>query len=244
MCLPAQEVLVSAGEDELRALQGAVHLQQVELLPLTGPVMLRPHLLRRRQDSLRLAEVDDDVLGVDPLDNAGHDVALAVGELLEHHLPLRLPQPLQDHLLGGLGGDAAGVGRVHLSGDDVVHGGVRLDLPGVREGDLGLGVFHLRDHCLLVEYAVFAGLPVYADDYVALEVAVLLVGGDEGGLHSIQDDLPRQVLLRSELRDRYHELALHARSTSLILYSRSVRGAKKKWVPTHSQIRALFTGQL
>ena len=39
------------------------------------------------------------------------DVADAVDVLLVHHLALGLADPLQDHLLGGLGGDAAEVVR-------------------------------------------------------------------------------------------------------------------------------------
>ena len=205
----SKEVLVRAREDELGASKGAVHLQQVELLPLAGPVVLRPHLLRHRQDRLRLTKVDYDVIGFDPLDEAGHDVPFAVRELLEHHLPLRLPQALEDDLLGRLSGDAAGVGWIHFCGDDIVNGGVRFDLLGVLDRDIGLVIFYLGHHRLLLEDAMFAGLPVYAYDYVALEVAVFLVGGDEGSLHGLQDNLPGQVFLRSELRDRYHKLALH-----------------------------------
>jgi hypothetical protein len=72
-------------------------------------VALARDLLRARQERLDLAEVDEAVAGVRLLDDARHDVAHAVLVLLEHHLALGLADPLQDHLLGGLGRDATEV---------------------------------------------------------------------------------------------------------------------------------------
>ena len=45
------------------------------------------------------------------LDDAGHEVSLAALVQLEDLLALGVAQPLQDHLLGGLGSDAAEVVR-------------------------------------------------------------------------------------------------------------------------------------
>ena len=73
-------------------------------------VALAVDLLRPGQQRLDLAEVDEDVPAVAGLlDDAGHDLADAVDVLVVHHLALGLADPLQDHLLGGLRGDAAEV---------------------------------------------------------------------------------------------------------------------------------------
>ena len=73
-------------------------------------VALAVDLLGARQQRLDLAEVDEHVVAVARLlDDAGHDLADAVDVLLVHHLPLRLADPLLDHLLGGLRRDAAEV---------------------------------------------------------------------------------------------------------------------------------------
>ena len=76
-------------------------------------VALVLHLLGLRQQRLDLAEVEQRVALVGLLDDAGDDVALAARVLLVLHLALGLADALQDHLLGGLRGDAAEVvGRV------------------------------------------------------------------------------------------------------------------------------------
>jgi hypothetical protein len=56
------------------------------------------------------------------LDDAGDDLADAVDVLVVHHLALGLADPLQDHLLRRLRGDAAEVVRRHVLARDLVLG--------------------------------------------------------------------------------------------------------------------------
>ena len=60
------------------------------------------------QDRLdALAHVEDHRPRLDPVDRAGDELALAVGELVEDGVALGLAEALEDDLLGGLGADAA-----------------------------------------------------------------------------------------------------------------------------------------
>ena len=62
----------------------------------------------RGEDALdALAHVQDHRPRLDAVDRAGHELALAVGELVEDGIALGLAQALQDDLLGGLGADPA-----------------------------------------------------------------------------------------------------------------------------------------
>ena len=70
-------------------------------------VRLARHLLAHRQDRLVAADVDDEVAALEAPDDAGDELALAVLELVEDVVALRLAHALDDHLLGGLRGDAA-----------------------------------------------------------------------------------------------------------------------------------------
>ena len=80
-------------------------------------VALVPDLLGARQQRLdALAQLDQRVAVVGLLDDPGDQLADPVLVLLEHHLPLGLADPLQDHLLGGLGGDPAEVVRGDVAG--------------------------------------------------------------------------------------------------------------------------------
>ena len=98
-------------------------------------VALAVDLLGLRQQRLdALAELDERVARVRLLDDPGDHLADAVLVLVEHHVALGLADPLEDHLLGRLRGDAA----------EVVGGDVALvDLIGVLGQhlgrDLGLG---------------------------------------------------------------------------------------------------------
>ena len=103
-------------------------------------VALAVHLLAARPERLNpLAQLHERVANPGLLDDAGDQLTHAVLVLGEHHVPLGLADPLEDHLLGGLSGDAA----------EVLGGGVALlDLVAVLHQpllvDLGrLGVDHL-----------------------------------------------------------------------------------------------------
>src|SRR5205807_9506642 len=78
----AQRPGVRARDDDLRALRGLAHLDDVRLQPLAVAVRLRRDLLRLRQQRLDLAEVEERVPVRVLLDDPGDDVALAPGELL------------------------------------------------------------------------------------------------------------------------------------------------------------------
>src|SRR3546814_6706500 len=64
------------------------------------------------------AQVDVDVAALDALDDAGHQLTDAILPLVHDLRPLGLEHALHDHLLGGLGGDAAEIAVVDLLVDE------------------------------------------------------------------------------------------------------------------------------
>ena len=108
---PAQHVLVAAGDDDLGAAAGAPDLQDVGPHPLVDGVPLPRHLLAARQDRFRPPQVQAHVGRRDALDRPVDELALTLGEILEESFAFRLSDPLQDDLLGGLGGNAPEVSR-------------------------------------------------------------------------------------------------------------------------------------
>ena len=85
-------------------------------------------LLVAADDALGAAEIDDDVAELDALDDAGDDLAGAVLELLILALALGVADLLEDHLLGGLGGDPAELDRRQRVDDEVADRGALLEL--------------------------------------------------------------------------------------------------------------------
>ena len=74
---PLHQAGVRARHDDLRALGGLAHLDDVGLEPAAVVVVLVLHLLGLREQGLDLAEVEQGVAGVGLLDDPGDDVALA-----------------------------------------------------------------------------------------------------------------------------------------------------------------------
>ena len=102
------EARIAARQDDLRAAGLAVDVLHVGDDAVAGAVGLARRLLAERQDALGAAEVDDEVVA---LLEAAHDaldeLALAVLELVEDEVALLVADALDEHLLGGLRGDAA-----------------------------------------------------------------------------------------------------------------------------------------
>ena len=101
---------VAAGDDDRGALARGRDLLDDRLDALGVVVALALDLLGLGQQRLDpFAQLHERVAGVRLLDDAGDQLAHAVAVLLEHHVALGLADALQDHLLGGLGGDPAEV---------------------------------------------------------------------------------------------------------------------------------------
>src|ERR1043166_8111092 len=83
---------------------------------------------------------------LDALDDAGDDLADAVLELLILALALGVADLLEDHLLGGLGGDAAELDRRQRIDDIVADHRAGLQLLRVLEADLLEIILDLVDH--------------------------------------------------------------------------------------------------
>ena len=104
------QLRAAARDDDARALALGGDVGDHGLDPHAVVVALVVDLLGARQQRLDpLAQLDQRVAVVGLLDDPGDQLADAVLVLLEHHLALGLADPLQDHLLGGLGGDPAEV---------------------------------------------------------------------------------------------------------------------------------------
>src|SRR5579859_5752451 len=240
------QLRVAAREDDLRALRPRANLGDHGLDAASLLVALAVDLLGARQQRLDLAEVDEHVVAVACLlDDAGHDLALPVLVLLVHHLALGLADPLQDHLLRGLRGDAAEVLRRHVLALDLLLGHVRpvevkvvvrdehvrllarLDLErlellvralaGLFE-QLFLEVLRKLDR----EDAEVAGLVVELDGGVPGGARRLLVGGEERVLERLDQRVFLDALLALDRADGFDDLSAHRQFTSSIRFPRTI----------------------
>ncbi len=98
---------MGTGEDDLGSASRFVDIHDVGDDSVTRPERLARHLVAHREHRFGASEIDDDVAALEPPDDPRNELALAVLVLIEDVVALGLAHPLQDDLLGGLGGDPA-----------------------------------------------------------------------------------------------------------------------------------------
>ena len=113
------ELGVGARQEDLRAAGFAADRHDQRADAVADADHLARDLLVAADDALGAAEIDDDVAELDALDDAGDDLAGAVLELFILALALGIADLLEDHLLGGLGGDPAELDRRQRVDDEV-----------------------------------------------------------------------------------------------------------------------------
>ena len=197
------EARVGAGHDDLRALGRAPDLDDVRLQPGAGLGPLEGHLLGLGQQRLDLAQVEQGVAVVELLDDAGDDVALAVGVLLELAVPLDLADALGQHLAEGLGGDAAHVvGRVVAPVDQLAE---LVDVVGEDADVHRLGVD--------LDLGLVGG------------VRTALVGRDQGVGQDLQQGVDRDAAVGGQHPDRFHHVDVAHAVSSASAARRGAHGA-------------------
>ena len=102
---------MGARQEDLRAARLLAHVEDVGAHAVAVAEALARQQLVAAQHRLGAAEIDDDVAELDALDEAVDDLADAVLELVVLPLALGVAHLLDDHLLGGLRGDAAEIDR-------------------------------------------------------------------------------------------------------------------------------------
>ena len=221
------QLRVAPRHDDARPLGRVRDLLDDRLDPLRVVVALVLDLLGLGQQRLdALAQLHERVARVRLLDDAGDQLADAVAVLLEGHVALGLADPLQDHLLGGLRGDAAEVVRRDVAALDLVLElgqllevelglGRRAQLPGLRvDGRLLVG--DVDDHLVLdllrdeqLEDDEVARLAVHLDERVLGRARRLLVRGEQRVLERQHQLLGGDGLLGGEAADGLEDLPRH-----------------------------------
>src|SRR5689334_19960181 len=127
---------MGAAEEDLRPAILAADVEDQAAGAVADAEHLARNLLVAADDALGAAEVDDDMAELDALDDAGDDLAGPLLEFLILPLALGVADLLEDHLLGGLGGDAAELDRRQRVDDEVADHRAGLQLLRILEADL------------------------------------------------------------------------------------------------------------
>jgi len=177
------------GDGDLRPLGAPLHGDDVHANTLAKAIMLARDLLAARQDRLRLAQADDDVIGarVYVADGAVDEFPFTLRELSIHGIALRLTDALSDHLLGSLGRNAAEIARLDLHVDKVADFGPRLQETRLLQRHLVVLILDVIRDELFDKDLGLAGVRVQLDADVLTGAIVPLVGGNQRHLDRLED---------------------------------------------------------
>ncbi len=178
-----------AREEDLRPAQLVAHVVDIGAHAVAVTEALARDQLVTAQQRLGAADLDHQVAVLGALDHAIDDLADAVLELVELPLALVLAHPLHDHLLGGLGGDAAEVDRRQRIDQVATELDVGLELLRDVNGDLRLLVLDHLDRLGPARQAHVAGLAVDGGADVLLVAVLGAAGLLDGLLHRLDDFL-------------------------------------------------------
>src|SRR3546814_8622918 len=175
-----------AGEEERRAaLLGPAVVSRGGDAVAVAHGFARDHLVAA-DDAFAAPEIDDHIAVLDPLDRAVDDFADAILELVELAVALGFTNLLDDHLLGGLCGDAAEIHRRQRIGDEVAELGVGVAVSRKFQRNLRDVVLGLLDTLQQALPATFAGLGIAVGADVGFRTiagARRLLDGEIGRAH-------------------------------------------------------------
>ena len=199
-------------DHDLRAAGGVLHLDYIDLDPVTFHQLFAADTLIGREQRLGVlavggdADADASVARVHMGDDTGEDLVLLGGELLIDQASLRFADALDNHLLGRLGRDAAELLGLHRN----------------RHGVAGLGPLRKLLRSILVDLVSGIG-DLFHDQLVHLHVDALLV--------LVQNDLHVVFVLGMVAAEsRQHGLAdlvIHIGSGNALFFFDILNGSKE-----------------
>ena len=159
------------------------------------------------------AQVDEDAVAVDALDDAAHELADAVLVGVDDLRTLGLAHLLHDDLLGLLRGDAAEADRLHGLLDEAADLRLRVDIERVLEPQFAVGHLELAgvvgEDLPATEGLVLAGLAVDGDAHIPLLAVLLARGRGQRRFQRLEDDFLVDALLVGDGVHDHHDLFAH-----------------------------------
>ena len=200
-----QHIPVAARDQDLRPLGPVSDVKDEYLNALSLLVPFGGYLFVQGHYGLGTAHIQDyGAIGLQLFYDAGNNVLPVLQEFFVQKFPFRLPEPLQNDLLGGLGRDAAGVvGQGFGRRDFVPQFYIPLDDRGILQGYFPGGVLYVLNHCFEGKDADVAGIRVKGDgDILTGGGVILFEGRRQGHLNGLEHLLLGQMALGGQLCQR------------------------------------------
>ena len=192
-------------QENLRAARLAAHIEYVGACAVTGAEILAWQRFVAPHDALGAPKIDGHIAVFDALDQPVDDFARAVLVFLKLAFTLGVTHALNDHLLGGLRGDAPEIDRRQLVDEKIAGLGIRLFRSGLLDSKLGTLVLDLLDDFAIPRQKNVAGLAVYVNADVMLRAVFRASGFLDRLLHRLEHFLAIDALFaRHRIGDGQH----------------------------------------
>ena len=196
-------------DNDLGSLGGLLHLENAHADALPDLEAFELGLFPPGQPPFRFAEVHDQVRPLQALDDAVHHLADPAAVFVVNGLPFRLPDLLEDHLLGGLSGDAAEhLGRLG-DADLGIQCGLRVDLEGPVQADLSQGVDNRVHHFFQRVDLDLSGFPIERGPQLLTRLVILAGSHQHGIFDRADNDLRLDALFPAQLVDDLQQQTGH-----------------------------------
>jgi len=142
---------VRPGKKDLGPLGRFLNIENICADPLSLTVRFAGDLLPSVQYGLSPSHIDVQVTPLDSLHCSCDEFSFSVLILVVDVLSLRVSNPLNDDLLGSLGGDSSKIARIQLDPKAISDLCFLVQFPSLLEGDFILIIFHGFNNCFELE---------------------------------------------------------------------------------------------
>ena len=185
---------VRSGKEDLRTLGALSYIHDVRLDPVVDLVAFSGSSLSCHQDTFGVAHVYKNRLIADSLNHTCDQVTLTADVVVEDHAPLRLADPLHNHLFRSLCRDTPEVSRRYLVFYHIAYLVSRIDLQSLFQRDLRKLIFHLVYYVSAHENVHISIFPVDVDSHVLRSSVVFLICGNKCRFDRFDQDILRDSL--------------------------------------------------
>ena len=186
---------MGSGDHRPGALFRLLYVHYINLDMVALPEFLAADLFTFRQHGFGLSDLQGGrpASGVDPFHGSGNQFLMPALEFLHHLSPFAVTDALTDNIPGGLRGDPAKLLGIQLNPYLFAYGSIRIDLPGIQQGNFPALVLYLFHNGFLQINLEHARIRIHVDNRVVVAVIAAFTSGKNRFFDLIQHKIHRNA---------------------------------------------------
>ena len=161
------------------------------------------------EHGIHLAQVHTDILANIPLYNTGHHIFFLLVVLIVQGFSLFLPDFLQNHVLGILGGNTAELFGFHFHVDNIADLVFGIPHSGVRQTDLQGRILHIFHNLSLGKHGEVPGFRIDVYLYIVRLAEMIFAGLEQRLLNGFQQSLFADIFFLFQNVQCFDQFCVH-----------------------------------